>query len=93
MQDWVMNSRASFYVTPNCQWFTSYDAERTGRVHLGSDFACAIKGVGDVKLKFKQGSTFTFKNICHVLELIKSLISIRQFVDQEYTYVYGDNSW
>ena len=53
VQDWIMDSRASFHVTPHRQWFTSYDAKTIGRVHLGNDFACAIKGVGDVKVKFK----------------------------------------
>ena len=52
VQDWIMDSGASFHVTPHCQWFTSYDAKRIGRVNLGNDFVCAIKGVGDVKLKF-----------------------------------------
>ena len=63
MQDWIMDSRASFHVTPYCEWFTSYDAKRTGQVRLGNDHACEIKGVGDVKLKFQQGSTFILKNV------------------------------
>ena len=54
--------------------FTSDDAKRTDPVCIGNDFACAIKGVGDVKLELKQGSTFTLKNERHVLELTKSLI-------------------
>ena len=62
------DSGASFHVTPHCQWFTSYDTKIIGQVCLGNDFACAIKGVNDVKLKFKQGSTFTLKNVCHALE-------------------------
>ena len=32
VQDWIMDSGASFHVTPNCKWFTRYDAKRTGRV-------------------------------------------------------------
>ena len=30
VQDWIMDSRASFHVTPHREWFTSYDAKRTG---------------------------------------------------------------
>ena len=63
VQDWIMDSRASFHVTPHREWLTSYDAKRTGRVCLGNDHACEIKGVGDVKLKFQQASTFILKNV------------------------------
>ena len=52
VQDWVMDSGASFHVTPHREWFTNYDAKRTGQVQLGNDYACEIMGVGDVKLKF-----------------------------------------
>ena len=63
VQDWIMDSGASFHVTPHCEWFTRYDAKRTGQVCLGNDHACEIKGVGDVKLKFQHGSTFILKNV------------------------------
>ena len=52
VQDWIMDSGASFHVTPHSEWFTSYDAKRIGQFCLGNDHACEIKGVGYVKLKF-----------------------------------------
>ena len=30
VQDWVMDSGASFHVTPHREWFTNYDAKRIG---------------------------------------------------------------
>ena len=52
VQEWIMDSGAFFHVTPHREWFTRCDAKRTGRVRLGNDFACDIKGIGDIKLKF-----------------------------------------
>ena len=50
--------------------------------------------MGNIKLKFKQGSTsFTLKNVYHVLEFIKSLILTKQLDDEGYNCVYGENSW
>ena len=46
-----------------------------------------------MKLKFKQGSTFTLKNVCHVPKLTKILISTGQLNNKGYTCVYDDNSW
>ena len=45
---WILDSGASFHVTPHKEWFTTYDASRKGRVHLGNDYACEIVEVGDV---------------------------------------------
>ena len=52
MHDWILDSRASFHVTPHKEWFTTYDASCKGRVCLGNDYACEIVGIGDVQLKF-----------------------------------------
>ena len=93
VQDWIMDSGASFYVTPHREWFIRYDAKRTGRVRLGNNFACDIKGIGNIKLKFQSGATFLLKDICHVLDLTKSLISTGQLDDEGYTCIYGNNSW
>ena len=30
--DWVLDRGASFHVNPNCDWFTNYNARRTGCV-------------------------------------------------------------
>ena len=30
LHDWILDSGASFHVTPHREWFTNYDAKRTG---------------------------------------------------------------
>ena len=85
LHDWILDSGASFHVTPHKEWFTTYDAKRTGRVRLGNDYVCEIMGVGDMHLKFQQGSTFTLENVQHVPKLTKSLISSGQMDDGGYT--------
>ena len=50
-------------------------------------------GVGNVQLKFQQGSTFTLKNVSHVPKLTKSLISSGQLDDEGFTTTFGDSSW
>ena len=43
LQDWVLDSGASFHVTPHKEWFVS-----KGHVQLGNGYPCDILGVGDV---------------------------------------------
>ena len=86
-----MDSQASFHVTPHCKWFTSYDAKRTGQVlgmilHVQSKEWVASNSSS-------SRATFTIKNVCHVIELTKSLILTGYLDNEGYTCVYGDNSW
>ena len=46
-----------------------------------------------MQLKFQHGSTFTLKNVRHVLKLTKSLISAGQLDDVGFSCVFGDSSW
>ena len=75
MSDWIIDSGASFHVTPHRGWFTSYDASRKGSVRLGNDQSCEVVGVGDVQLQFQNGSSFTLRNVRHVPKLTRNLIS------------------
>ncbi|MCO5566964.1 hypothetical protein L7F22_020647 [Adiantum nelumboides] len=73
-QDWIVDSGASFHVTPHKEWFSSYEC-RHGMVRLGNNYACDIIGAGDIKISLPNGSIFTFTNVRHVSKLIKTLIS------------------
>ena len=53
LHDSILDSGASFHVTPHKEWFTNYDAKRIDRVCLGNDYVCEIMGLGDVQLKFQ----------------------------------------
>lgn len=44
-------------------------------VRLGNKQTYEIMGVGDVQLKFQNGSSFMLKNVRHVPSITKSLIS------------------
>ena len=91
--DWIIDSGASFHVSPNCEWFSTYNAGRTGRVMLGNGLACDIVGVGDVQVRFNNGSTFTLHDVRHVPLLTKNLVSAGQLDDAGYTCMFGDSSW
>ena len=70
--DWILDSGASFHVSANYEWFSNYNAGRTGRVMLGNGLACDIVGVGDVQVCFDNGSTFTLHDVRHVPLLTKT---------------------
>ena len=79
--DWILDSGASFHVSINHEWFSNYNAGRTGHVMLGNGLACDIVGVGDVQVHFNNGSTFTLHDVRHVPLLTKNLVSAGQLDD------------
>ena len=52
MSVWILDSKASLYVSPHREWFTTYVATTKDFVRLGNDQTCPILGIGDVQLKF-----------------------------------------
>ena len=90
--DWVLDSGASIHVSPHREWFTSY-ATTKDHVRLGNEQTCEILGVGDVQLKFENGTTFMLKNVHHIPSITKSLISTGVLDDAGYVTVFGNNTW
>ena len=92
-QDWMLDSGASYHVTPHREWFLTYRQGHYGSVRLGDSFTCEITGFKNICCQFPNGSLFTLHNVCHVLALTKSLISTGQLDDIGYHTVFGSQSW
>ncbi|MCO5608165.1 hypothetical protein L7F22_062371 [Adiantum nelumboides] len=91
MSDWIIDSGASLHVSPHKERFTSYVATKD-YVKLGNEQVCDILGVGDVQLKFQNGSYLWLKNAIHVPAIQKSLISIGKLDDAGYVTVFGKSA-
>jgi hypothetical protein len=46
--EWVIDSTASYHVTPRREFFTSYKAGNLGRVKMGNKSYADIVGIGDI---------------------------------------------
>lgn len=66
--EWVLNSRCSFHMTPNEAWFSTITKIEGGKVLLGNNKECAVTGVRDISLKLDDGTVRTLKNVRLVLE-------------------------
>ena len=57
-QSWIVDSSASFHVTPSMECFASWHAGKYGKVYLGDNHACNIEGMGSVRLALNNGQEF-----------------------------------
>jgi hypothetical protein len=74
-ESWVVDSRASFHATPHRKHFLDCVQGDFGQVHLGDDAPCKIVGMGKVKIKQRNGNQWLLKEVRHVPDLRKNLIS------------------
>ena len=84
MTTWIINSSASFHVTPQRESFCSYNGGSQDVVHLGNNYACSIARIGDVKLVFFDGMHFMLHDVRHVPKLKKNIVSTGHLYDQGY---------
>ena len=56
-------------MTPNREWFTTYEARDMETVLMGSDTPCKIVDIGMVKVKMNDGIIRSLKGVLHILDL------------------------
>ncbi|XP_052174285.1 retrovirus-related Pol polyprotein from transposon TNT 1-94 isoform X1 [Diospyros lotus] len=83
---WVLDSGCSFHMSPHIEWFLNYKDMSGGKVLLGNNQECGIKGIGDIKLKMFNGSIRTLTSVRYVPELKKKLISVGELAKNGYSY-------
>jgi hypothetical protein len=75
---WLIDSGASYHVTPFRTQFRLYPARSFDPVRVGNSQHCAVLGIGTVELNLPGGSTIVLHDVRHVPELTRSLISVGQ---------------
>jgi hypothetical protein len=73
---WVLDTACTFHMSPKRDWFTTYELVDDGSVLMGNDVACKIVGMGTIRIRMHDGIMRTLKNVRHILELKKNLISL-----------------
>nr|GEZ33769.1 retrovirus-related Pol polyprotein from transposon TNT 1-94 [Tanacetum cinerariifolium] len=60
--EWIMDSGGSFYMTPRRDFLFDFKEFNGGTVLLSDNRACAIIGIGNVRVQMKDGSSFVLEN-------------------------------
>ncbi|GKD01065.1 retrovirus-related pol polyprotein from transposon TNT 1-94 [Tanacetum coccineum] len=74
--EWIMDSGGSFHMTPMKDFLYDFKEFNGGTVLLGDNRACAIIGIGKVRVQIKDGSSFVLENVRYIPELKRNLISL-----------------
>jgi hypothetical protein len=78
---WLVDSSASFHMTPHREWFCGYERYDGGNVVLRDESKTRIIGRGKFKLRLIDGRIKTLLGVLHIPGLAKNLISVRKMDD------------
>ncbi|KAG8474318.1 hypothetical protein CXB51_033774 [Gossypium anomalum] len=85
-KEWILDSCYTFHMSPNRDWFTTYETVSEGVVLMGNNVLCKIAGVGTIKVKMFDGIVRTLSDVQHVPELKKNLILLSTLDSKGYIY-------
>lgn len=91
--EWVVDTAASYHVTPHKDYFTTYKAGDFGAVKMGNSSSSGIVGIGDVQIKTSAGSTIILKDVRHVPDLRLNLLSGTALDKQGYDNHFSKGTW
>ena len=84
---WILDSGCTYHMCPSRDWFASYQSIDGGVVLMGNNMSCKVVGIGTVRIKMHDGIVRTLKDVRHVPDLKKNLISLGTLDSQGYKYV------
>ncbi|KAG8480131.1 hypothetical protein CXB51_025349 [Gossypium anomalum] len=85
-EEWILDSGYTFHMSPNRDWFTTYETVSEGVVLMGNNASCKIAGVGTIKVKMFDGVVRTLSDVRCVPELKRNLISLSTLDSKGYRY-------
>jgi hypothetical protein len=78
---WLVDSSASFHMTPHREWFLEYERYDGGNVFVVDDSIMRIIGLGKVNLRLIDGRIRKLLGVVHIRVLARNLISVRKMDD------------
>ncbi|KAG8474474.1 hypothetical protein CXB51_031434 [Gossypium anomalum] len=85
-EEWILDSGCTFHMSPNRDWFTTYETVSEGVVLIGNNALCKIAGVGTIKVKMFDRVVRTLSDVRHVPKLKRNLISLSTLDSKGYRY-------
>jgi hypothetical protein len=78
---WLVDSGASFHMTPHREWFCEYERYGRGDVFLGDESIGKIIERGKFKLKLMDGMIIKLLGVIHIPRLVRKLIFVSKMDD------------
>ena len=71
-------------------WFSSYQEVNGEKVLLGNNMSCSVVRIGIVAINMFDGMTITLKEVRHVPNLKRNIISLGTLDESSYSFKVGN---
>ena len=85
-KSWILDSGCSFHMTPNRDWFESFEQLKGGQFILRNNKCYEIKRIGTVRLKLHDGAERVLQEVRFIPGLKRNLISLGTLDQKGYSY-------
>jgi hypothetical protein len=90
---WLVESCASFHMTPHMEWFCEYERYDGGNVFLGDDSTTRIIGKGKFNLRLIDGRIRTLFGVLHIPGLARNLIFVSKMDDARVNTIFEKETY
>src|SRR3954471_19377095 len=73
------------------QWLIDFDSERRTKIRCADDKYLYAKGMGNVKVKVKNGKTVLIKDVWYVPGIKNNLMSVGQLIEKGFSVIMKNN--
>ena len=87
-QSWIVDSGASFHVTPK-ECFSTLSAGMYGKVYHANNHACTIESIGTMHLALETGHELVLHDLRYILGIKKSALLVGQLDLHSYTFIFN----
>ena len=74
--EWILDSRCSFHMSPNHDWFSNFNSNESVTVFMGNNDSWKILDFGYIILRMHDGKNRLLTNVRYVPGLKRNLISL-----------------
>ncbi|KAG6437371.1 hypothetical protein SASPL_102286 [Salvia splendens] len=91
--DWIVDSGASYHITPYRDMFASYTGGSFGKVRMANHGVTEVAGIGDIHLLTDTGCKLVLRDVRHVPDIRLNIISTGKLDDDGYINHFGEGKW
>ncbi|KAG6432970.1 hypothetical protein SASPL_104566 [Salvia splendens] len=91
--DWIVDSGASYHITPYRDMFASYTGGSFGKVRMANHGVTEVAGIGDIHLLTNTGCKLVLRDVRHVPDIRLNIISTGKLDDDGYINHFGEGKW
>ena len=85
-ENWILDFGCTFHMTPNRDWFSTYEPMHKCAILMGNNASCTVVGIGIVRIRMFDGVVCTLGDVRHVPDLKRNLTSLSTLDAKGYKY-------